>query len=809
MFEKWKKKLIEKLNRAGKDDRGSAFVFVIIGIMFTSIVGATVLSIATSYVTSVIVENFSTDNSYQTEGYIGEIRSGLEEIAGKANEEAYMEVINDYNELATPAPGASGGESMKKRFGRVYLEKIVEGITGDPISTNPWDADPVEGADPDAEPTWHDFSINSIKEMVTDRNAVTSSYMPGMLRFYYDFDEETEEMSVVISGLKIEHKDPEAEDDYQTQILTDIRIGVPDYNLDGSNTLNQLKNYILISDGKLSINNVVGNPTSGSQTDSGTGVKFKGNVYTGKMASNGTSLEEQDISIDIEEQAKAIFESGILITRGDLVVEKHAQTKISGPNNSQNGNFWLKNIVLKSIPTATDTSMVNANTLTPLYDNLTLKGNSYVLDDLSIEDSGTSVNLQGKYYGLGYNKENDGTSTEGIDVADYSSAILINGKNTFLKSDLNKLVLSGRAFIERENKGSPDDKDFMMGESISVKSNQIAYLVPSKYISVGHNPASGQECQKAGGKDNLVLKDELLVDLGAYLDNTQPFSTYTDNATDVNYTLYYLNFQSVAKANEYFESYYRGVDSEDNSNKELINDRGSVYITPLNSNELMLSPSLYLIAGNIINNYSNTYTGNASNTFQSANYYDDAGNVNINAVLDSQKKMENYLGRQLTLLNSGYQSGWARRYENLPDDQKKQLVRDTILSDEIDNTSNTFPVTYPKTENLGPLEKPKIYIVDGDYTLDGTAIEEGIVVCGGNVHITSNFKGLILARGEVDAANPTLLEEADIKLVGELMTVIRENEYLAKFFADYVKDGENSVNVADCIHYENWEKNPD
>ena len=44
MIKKWIKKFNEKLHKANEDDRGSAFVMVVIGVMATAIIGATVLS---------------------------------------------------------------------------------------------------------------------------------------------------------------------------------------------------------------------------------------------------------------------------------------------------------------------------------------------------------------------------------------------------------------------------------------------------------------------------------------------------------------------------------------------------------------------------------------------------------------------------------------------------------------------------------------------------------------------------------------------------------------------------------------------
>ena len=85
MIKKWIKKFNEKLHKANEDDRGSAFVMVVIGVMATAIIGATVLSLATNYFVSVVVDQQGTDNYYETEAIVAEIRSGIEEVAVALN----------------------------------------------------------------------------------------------------------------------------------------------------------------------------------------------------------------------------------------------------------------------------------------------------------------------------------------------------------------------------------------------------------------------------------------------------------------------------------------------------------------------------------------------------------------------------------------------------------------------------------------------------------------------------------------------------------------------------------------------------
>ena len=64
--------------------------------------------------------------------------------------------------------------------------------------------------------------------------------------------------------------------------------------------------------------------------------------------------------------------------------------------------------------------------------------------------------------------------------ADFSSAMIINAKNSKLDiSGLSYLLLAGRTYISSGNTG----KDVPMGESISVRANQLAYNVDKTYLN--------------------------------------------------------------------------------------------------------------------------------------------------------------------------------------------------------------------------------------------------------------------------------------------------------------------------------------
>lgn len=202
MVEKWKRKLKEKLNQAVSDDRGSAFVAVIIGVTALMIIGTTVMSLATNYVITVIVDQDVTENFYETEGVLGEVRSGLEEICGKANEYAYMEVINNYNSTSTTTDDTlsstmetksdvyavkylTGIVSLLKNPGMHTLNNATNTVDNRMDNTNGWD-----GIDQPTAADWKSFDIEPIKKMVTRPSTLGSTYGGGGLRYGFRIERE-------------------------------------------------------------------------------------------------------------------------------------------------------------------------------------------------------------------------------------------------------------------------------------------------------------------------------------------------------------------------------------------------------------------------------------------------------------------------------------------------------------------------------------------------------------------------------------------------------------------------------------------
>lgn len=806
MFQKLRSLLKEKLDKIRKDDSGSAFIFVVIGVMFVSIVGATVLSVATNYVTTVIVDHYSTDNFYQTEGYLSEIRSGIEEIAGKANEKAYLEVVEHYT-----SPKMTS--QMKTIYGKKYLTGIVRKLNHDAlvpteISAEIKDIESQPATDSKVITDWEQLSMDLIKKMSTNPGTLGSTYSTNDLRYRFEYDKDEKELYLVIRGLIIKYTD---ETDYRSSVKTDIRIGVPDYAFEGNRTYEELKHYISISDDILRVD------TDNHSSDAA----VSGNVYSGTAKKMESPNDDEDSGIQIHPRTKAVFHSKRIISRGNLNIFSGADVKMSGLSGPASlGELWLKNIVVRKPSPAVGGAMTS---------NVNINDNAYILDDTSIEDDNATVNLGGNYYGYSYNRNNSDTTEGNASLrSDYSSAILINGRNTTLTSNgLTKLILAGRTFVQRNEKladGTYQESvdDIMMGESLAVRSNQIAYLVPEEFILDGHNPLVGAEVgddTDARNKVNIAALKSLSVgnEGKTMADFLKPGEEITANYNNSGQYVYlYLNFKSEVAANEYFSCYYNQEEgsSPNNSkpNKEYLDDRAQSYIATLDGS-MKISPALYLIAGNIVHDY----YSNTGAKQQSPNYFDGTNKPVKSLLDDGQSKMRNYLGLQMALLSSGSESVADVR-GMLDDTSKDELVKNIVLNiidtngnpSEEDNKFEKDGISLPdRIDNVPGYGDWKIICQNDDYMID-PGIDKGIVLCAKNVTVSSNFEGLIIAGGKVSVTAAGSYK-ANPAVVGDILDIIknRKDKDWWKYFRCLDDREKRPANVAECISYEEWERNSD
>lgn len=751
---------------------GSALVSVVIGVLFLAAIGIIILTAANQYFISVSVDHNSAKNFYEAEKILEEVKTGLLEYAGNAASDAYRDVLENYS--------ADKG-TKREVFSRKYFSLLATKLRPDDAGSFELDDDKV-GVAQSAE-------LEKLQVLATNQEAVTTTAGHD-LAFVIEKDDDNGEYTFVIHNLLINYENEDM--DYRSSIQTDIRLGVPDYSLEGNSTFDEMKDYISISDNTLTVDST------------GKGVNFVGNIYTGN--------EEQGILL--RQGSESDFKSSIIVSRGDLEVRNETKASFSGEvgveggeeGETEPGELYLENIHLKS-----------DDEESTLETSLKINENAYIANDLNIESNNATVELGGKYYGYSYNKENaiaagDASATTS---SDYSSAILVNGYKTTLNADnLNSLVLAGRAFVSREGETV---SDIMMGESVSVKSNQLAYLVPDEFIvstATGagdyHNPVLKAEYGKVSvNKEGLKNKEITLkkqngteekIKLGTLLAEDPVEENFHTIDADNGYVFYYLKFKDDASANRFFEAYYYGESTDEDGEsiiyKDELKSKGKVYVGNSDLN-IKIDDKLYLVAGNIMNNY---LTKNAS-SLQTETYFGADQKPDGELLTEGLRMGQSYVKHQLFGLSIPEKTKTAGNAMRLAEDELP-LVSDYI----IDFSSEGFTTgkTTWETADTG-VDGAVIRITTGNYTVSSPFT--GLLIAGGDVTVSSNFTGLILTKGKVTVTNGCTLK-SDMITVGKLFDYIRTDETLSSIFREL--NGtvtKRPDNLEDCISYENWMKN--
>jgi len=239
--------------------------------------------------------------------------------------------------------------------------------------------------------------------------------------------------------------------------------------------------------------------------------------------------------------SKLSFQSGILVCKGDLTAEGDVEFTAGAGT-----ELWAGNIELGTSSRAM------------------LYGKTYVADDLTLAGRGARAELKGSYCGFG----------AGTD-AGTSSAIVINGKNTVFDMDgLDRLILAGVSFLDTPGSA------VRTGESVSVKSNQLAYLADGSCLTLtpffdtdgdGELDAGESAGTVSGGNPyvwtgNMLLysvADQTLWTIGGvsrrlsdYGAEVRPVLKNIVGAENYQLAYFFLHFSSQDRANQYFKDFF-------------------------------------------------------------------------------------------------------------------------------------------------------------------------------------------------------------------------------------------------------------
>lgn len=683
----------------------------------------------------------------------------MDDLRTGAREQAETALENAYADvLQHYVDYTSGGKNVQDVFKQNYMNGL-EKYFADPMKTK------VDTTNKQGNVVYRvaGYDADKVKGCILDGTQQGCFVAPADPKYEIDYGTGT----FTLKDVRVVYKDAQ---DYETTIATDLVFSTPDMNFSGQSQVKEFMKYALIADDQINVN--------------ASNVTVDGSVYAGVggIVASGNGTGE--------------LKGRMILTRGDIVADMGSALKVGDGNSS----IWAENLMTTGKSAAT----------------LDVNGNMYVADDLALNAKESKVTLQGNYYGYNFQKNYGAGDTVATD-ADFSSAIMINGKSSSLNiQNLKYLLLAGRTYISRGNNSS--NTDIQMGESIAARTNQLAYYVPERYVKVESGESTllkWNDAQKVriGEKEYPIGESDYAasihvdpVKLDGWLNHANPIVPYYY----INGVNYYLNFKSQQDANEFYAAYYAGNTSK----------AGGLAGTYLDKNALIIDEHnkvIMTLSGDIM------YRTKPEEMFQEKevtiepdNWKDSAGLLwdYCSKLAVSYKSLELGLkdfGQSVTPDQVRFSVTDENGHEKIDksiDPLFDKLIDRSALQEEIAKHKNPgdagFTVYHPADD---------VYLIDntGVYDLP-TSITKGIVVATGSVKVSGNFEGLIISGGKVTF-------DANVQVKGNKLLVSnlfkedqsRKAPLFSKFFRDCSGTAASNISgqldLDSYINYDEWKKN--
>lgn len=699
------------MRKSKLNNQGSTLLTIIIILAFIGILGSMMLSVTLTNLRMKIIERKSKENFYTCEITLDEITTGLHELTVKRIRELYedevLKNITSYISLTE--------EELNNKLKEMVVLSLIDELG----NTSTFDEmDLLNGILVEAENNQiFDDYLRPIPDDVIRSigigkiNIESKTDMIGM----------KSPIGIIVSEVDVKM----VVNDFESRIRTDIVLELSDFSFDDGlqNTTYRMeqpyKEYALIADGRIVSDHGLEDGSSGKTS-------IEGSVYAGKGITIGSqSMDYHNVVINGDD----------IITRGDITVKDTGKLVIDG-------TVWADNINIET--TYQDTTSITKAT------SLDIDGICLVKDDLTLNGNYSKVSLRGAYAGF--------TST-GVSVEeDYSlsslgSSIIVNGFGSSLDlSGLSSLILAGRAYVSVDDSKESTTKvtDILTGESLGIKSNQKAYLIPGRFIKdIGHNPVTSKDITDYNipQVDLTAPNPEGYIDYMQYVDLSHPFKIASKQTVEGNQSAilyyYYLGFASGKQADDYLREYItRDEYSLDNTSPLMIknitspNPAISEIIAAGNimsyNADAVGEPKIDIIPGISDTYASDVDINNVIKNHELSNPAYSGNGINSSDTVGDLNGLYNKISHLLSLDSSrGYQYG------------DKVVESTTVLSSTVDlqNWLDRYP-TYEGFDYYG-----------GDIEFNINQIDGKIIVVNGNAKIYEDFTGLMVVNGDVYIGN--------------------------------------------------------
>ncbi len=769
---------MEKRRSLRDDDRGVSLVAVLVTLVFVGTIALIVTDVTWTNIRMREVELSGKKNFYSAEEVLDELSSRLDDVAADAAADAYSAIMKEYRTTLT------NGESAQKLFNRRYMDEMKKRF---------WDGDEADSATSGGGPGGEvqafggHYDVEVLKQAL--RNPPDNPGDPGTaseLEQYVKIEDDDAKFTIDyekgdfrLYNVAVDYTDRRG---YRTTIKTDMVFHAPILNYNGDSKVSDYMKYALIADDSIE--------------DGSPGVSVNGSIYAGAggIRTTGEGLGE---TLDVV--------GNNIVTRGDIVAQNGSSMKLGNGSS----RIWAENI---------ETQGDGAET------KLNISGNIYVADDLTLDAKKSDVTLAGNYYGYNFLENYDGTETQPVKDAAFSSAIVLNSAGSKLNMEgLDYLLLAGRTYISRGAKDGTQNNDVPLGESLSVRTNQLAYYVPDRYLAKNDD---GELLTNGAGNFYFsdegaaaYVKDVGFADMGAedvsaevaqfmgLLDGAKPVTTYYFRDSLVQSQRYYLNFKDEQSANDFFDQYWL-------HNSGQLSGYANGY-----ADAIQVGADVLTLKGDMLTR--EPQAGDAAPAFQETHvnitpedwkpdgaYWDYAKQLALNYKCLELSLKDNMEG--VTDLRFHDSSGLIDKtidplLENIMDmDAIRADLGGSKREEEMETESGTYRVVV--TDNAStPAGVGNPYVVPNG--------SEGIVIATGDVYVEGSFRGMIISGDTITfAANASVT--GDELLVAELFSKDMESEeddqVFAKYFADADTLDESVIGIVQSDNYsayENWTKN--
>lgn len=706
-------------------NRGSSIVIVIIAMAMIGILATTLLWM--SYINYKIkVNDIRNKNSfYSAEMVMEQIVAGLQKEASDSVAVAYQEVLSNWDDLQSESNRYSS-------FASTYLDTLVKHLRDADKGDGYYKRDILKGY---VDTTVWDHVNQTAWDNGTDDTDETKKKPPVM--------ELVNGNSLILRNVFVSYMDG----DRLSIVSTDLCLDVPEIVFTQSGSIDELYNYILIGNQGISLKESSGQVTADGSIYAGTDDKGKGGITINKAST------------------LAINNGRYVISKGEIDVIGPGAGLIVRDVKETGSSVYAKNLDLQS-------------------GTISFDSKTYIANDLTLSGNGSKATLTKEYYGYGISTES-GIGDSKTDQEN-SSAIIINGQNSTVNmSGVNTLMLAGRAYIgtnttKKEldqnaeavangDAAKKNEKAVLMGESITVKGGQIAYLVPTECLGVyngetliGQNPVTQDVAAKIQTYKNDYGENFKEIDftravsrLGGLslssfgvtdMDHIRKVSTqYVGGGTESKSLTYYYLVMDAENAAKYYQTYYRN-----GSNKETIDQYFKKYATGgIVLGDYTSEQNSYTILGNALVSDVLSQSGvsllastaTASNTMTMAEAYQKSGEIaNV------------YKGLTTNLSEDGAS---ASSFQNVFDSViKKEIVTKNADGSETRETIQEYLIHNGtgSTMEFTTDDGLKGIITAGNYALSSAtsgASNIRLIVSLGDITIDRNFTGLAIAKGTI------------------------------------------------------------